>query len=61
MATDDPLDEVGTWRALRYRFGRSYIKTYQQHFVISVPEQDHDDANALYSITVALDRVSLHR
>ncbi|KAF2649449.1 hypothetical protein K491DRAFT_721643 [Lophiostoma macrostomum CBS 122681] len=42
--------EVGTWRALRYRFGKSYIKAYQKHFPISVPEEDHDDRNALYSI-----------
>lgn len=61
MATDHPLGEVGTWRALRYRFGRSYIKAYQQHFAISVPEEDHDDRNALYSMSVALDQVSLHR
>ncbi|KAH4029375.1 hypothetical protein HBI55_120970 [Parastagonospora nodorum] len=42
--------EIGTWRALRYRFGKSYIKAYQKHFSISVPEEDHDDRNALYSI-----------
>ncbi|CZT06936.1 hypothetical protein WAI453_012824 [Rhynchosporium graminicola] len=42
--------EIGTWRALRYRFGKSYIKAYQRHFAISAPEEDHDDRNALYSI-----------
>ncbi|KAK8867654.1 Fructosamine kinase-domain-containing protein [Apiospora arundinis] len=42
--------EVGTWRAPRYRFGKSYIEAYQKHFAISEPTEDHDDRNALYSI-----------
>lgn len=42
--------EVGTWRALRYRFGKSYIKAYQKYFPVSAPEEDHDDRNALYSM-----------
>ncbi|RKK89758.1 hypothetical protein BFJ68_g16633 [Fusarium oxysporum] len=42
--------EIGTWRALRYRFGKAYIKEYQKHFPISAPEEDHDDRNALYSM-----------
>lgn len=45
-------DEIGTWRALRYRFGKSYIKAYQKHFPVSAPEEDHDDRNALYSMYV---------
>lgn len=46
-------DEIGTWRAIRYRFGKSYIKAYQKQFPISMPEEDHDDRDALYSMRVA--------
>ncbi|GAB1315398.1 hypothetical protein MFIFM68171_05608 [Madurella fahalii] len=42
--------EIGTWRQMRYRFGKSYIKAYQNYFPVSAPEEDHDDRNALYSI-----------
>ncbi|OTA80150.1 hypothetical protein M434DRAFT_401903 [Hypoxylon sp. CO27-5] len=42
--------EIGTWRALRYRFGKSYIKAYQKLFPVAAPEEDHDDRNALYSV-----------
>lgn len=42
--------DIGTWRALRYRFGKSYIEASQKHFPISVLEEDHDDRHALYSI-----------
>ncbi|KAK7996733.1 hypothetical protein PG989_004773 [Apiospora arundinis] len=44
--------EVGTWRAPRYRFGKSYIEAYQKHFAIAEPTKDHDDRNALYSMSV---------
>ena len=44
------LDEIGTWRALRYRFGKEYIKAYHNHIPISPPEEDHDDRNALYAM-----------
>lgn len=43
-------DEIGTWRALRYRFGRKYIKAYHKHFPISAPSEDHDDRSALYAM-----------
>ncbi|KAI4267286.1 MAG: hypothetical protein LQ337_008428 [Flavoplaca oasis] len=42
--------EIGTWRAVRYRFGKTYIKAYHKYYPISAPEEDHDDRNALYSI-----------
>jgi len=42
--------EIGTWRQMRYRFGKSYIKAYQKYFGVAVPQEDHDDRNALYSI-----------
>lgn len=44
------IDEIGTWRQMRYRFGKSYIKSYQNYFPVSAPEEDHDDRNALYSM-----------
>jgi len=47
------LDEIGTWRQMRYRFGKSYIKAYQKYFPVSAPEEDHDDRNALYSMYVS--------
>lgn len=43
-------DEIGTWRAVRYRFGKQYINAYQKHYPISAPCEDHDDRNALYSM-----------
>lgn len=42
--------ELGTWRPVRYKFGKPYIKAYHKHFPVSAPEEDHDDRNALYSI-----------
>ena len=36
-------DEVGTWRALRYRFGKKYIRAYHNHYPVSTPKDDHDD------------------
>ncbi|PGH12526.1 hypothetical protein AJ80_06687 [Polytolypa hystricis UAMH7299] len=42
--------EVGTWRALRYRFGKVYINAYRECFPASAPAEDFEDRNALYSI-----------
>jgi protein-ribulosamine 3-kinase len=50
--TTDEVDEIGTWRPLRYRFGKSYIKAYQRHFPESAPEEDHNERNALYSMYI---------
>ncbi|KAL2268696.1 hypothetical protein VTJ83DRAFT_3542 [Remersonia thermophila] len=42
--------DVAAWRVPHYRFGKTYIKAYQEFFPIAEPEEDHDDRNALYSI-----------
>ncbi|KAH8650076.1 Fructosamine kinase-domain-containing protein [Xylariales sp. PMI_506] len=47
-------DEIGTWRQMRYRFGKSYIRSYQKYFPPAAPEEDHDDRNALYSILLVI-------
>ena len=44
------IDEIGTWRPVRYRIGRPYMKEYHKHFPISSPEADWDDRNALYAM-----------
>ena len=47
ILTLQPHPEI--WRQMRYRFGKSYIKAYQKYFGVAVPQEDHDDRNALYS------------
>lgn len=45
-----PIDDMGLWRASRYKFGRSYVREYQKHVPISSPVVDWDDRNALYAM-----------
>lgn len=45
------LDEIGTWRQTRSRFGKSYVKSYKKLFDIAVPREDYDVKNALYSMS----------
>jgi hypothetical protein len=47
----DSLNEIGTWRQTRRRFGKSYIKSYKKLFDIAVPREGYDDRNALYSMS----------
>ncbi|KAL8787817.1 MAG: hypothetical protein Q9213_002004 [Squamulea squamosa] len=42
--------DLGSWRAPRYRLGRSYMKEYHNHIPISAPVEDWDDRNALYAM-----------
>jgi protein-ribulosamine 3-kinase len=43
-------DEMGIWRAGRYKFGRPYLREYHRHVPVSAPEADWDDRNALYGM-----------
>lgn len=40
------------WRATRYRTNRTHQKAYRRLVEPSVPEEDHDDRNALYGVYV---------
>lgn len=42
--------DLGPWRAPRYRLGKSYVKEYHKHILISPPEEDWDDRNLLYAV-----------
>ncbi len=42
--------DLGSWRPLRYRMGKSYLRPYFRHMIISPPEEDWDDRNALYAL-----------
>ena len=42
--------DLGSWRAARYRLGKSYIKEYQRLMGRSEPQADWDDRNALYAM-----------
>ena len=44
------LDELGVWRAVRYRLGAPYRQAYHRYYPISAPVDDQDDRNVLYSI-----------
>jgi protein-ribulosamine 3-kinase len=44
------IDELGTWRPVRYKIGRPYMKEYHKNFPISPPEKDWEDRNALYAM-----------
>lgn len=45
-------DELGNWRPLRNKFSQRYFEAYHTHIPKSVPEEDYDDRNALYSLYV---------
>lgn len=47
-------DEMGIWRAARYKFGRSYIKEYHRYIPVSEPEDEWDDRNTLYGMWVEI-------
>ena len=49
-STECQTDDMGLWRASRYKFGRSYVREYQKHVPISSPVADWDDRNALYAM-----------
>ena len=53
--THKRVDELGTWRPVRYKLGKPYVEAYHKYFPISPPLEDHDDRNALYAI-----RYNLH-
>lgn len=42
--------DLGSWRAPRYRMGKSFLREYQRHVGMSYPEEDWDDRNALYAM-----------
>lgn len=54
------LDELGTWRPARYRFGKDYMEAYHQIVPPSEPREDQDDRNALYSIRFNLHASALY-
>lgn len=41
-------------RPVRHRMGKQYVKAYFKYFPISPPEEDQDDRNALYCLSVSL-------
>jgi len=42
-------DDLGVWRATWNKIGKPYITQYHKFFPVSLPEEDHDDRNALYA------------
>ena len=36
------------------------MKAYQKHFPVSLPEEDHDDRNALYAMLVKFVAVTIN-
>ena len=55
------IDELGTWRPVRYKLGKPYIEAYHKHFPMSQPVEDHNDRNALYSIRYNLHASALYK
>lgn len=45
-------DELGNWRPERNRFTQEYFDAYHAHYPKSAPEEDYDDRNALYAMSV---------
>lgn len=50
-----PLDDLGMFRAARYRTNKAHIRAYQKLVDISEPVKDYDDRNALYALRVDLE------
>ncbi|PVH71387.1 hypothetical protein DL98DRAFT_106360 [Cadophora sp. DSE1049] len=46
------LDELSNWRPERNKFSRIYFNMYHSHIPKFFPEEDYDDRNALYSMSV---------
>ena len=59
--THDRVDELGTWRLVRYKLGKPYIEAYHKHFPVSPPVEDYDDRNALYAIPYNLHASALYK
>ncbi|OBT83586.1 hypothetical protein VE02_07995 [Pseudogymnoascus sp. 03VT05] len=51
--------DLGNWRPERNKFSRSYFNAYHSHIPKSIPEDDYDDRNALYSIRFNLHAAAL--
>jgi protein-ribulosamine 3-kinase len=49
------IDDLGMWRAARYRTNKAHIRAYHKLIEISAPVEDHDDRNALYALRVDLE------
>lgn len=52
MLMDVYQDELGNWRPERNRFTQEYFDAYHVHYPKSAPEEDYDDRNALYAMSV---------
>ena len=49
------IDDLGMFRAARYRTNKSHVRAYHRIVEISAPAEDHDDQNALYALRVDLE------
>lgn len=52
--------DMHTWRASRYRVGRTFLKKYFRRFPMSPPEEGWDDRNQLYSLISNLHSSTLY-
>lgn len=52
--------DLSSWRAVRFKMRRSYVKEYFKHFPISAPEEDWDDRNLLYSLRIDVCVSAIH-
>src|SRR5262249_10328459 len=50
-----PLDDLGMWKAARYRTNKAHVRAYQKLVDISEPVEDFDDRNSLYALRVDLE------
>ncbi|KAK8014441.1 hypothetical protein PG990_007737 [Apiospora arundinis] len=51
-------DELGNWRPERNRFTQEYFDAYHAHSPRSPPEEDYDDRNSLYAMSVEVSKNS---
>jgi hypothetical protein len=53
--TTSIIDDLGMFRAARYRTTIAHVRAYHKLVDISYPQDDRDDRNALYALRVDLE------
>lgn len=61
MLMDAYQDELGNWRPDRNRFTQEYFDAYHACYPKSAPEEDYDDRNALYAMSVRYALINVRR